>query len=164
MSSYMLDTTLEVTKRSAIQSRSPRFRRLKSSWPAAIRRAARTTLELALRKPRRTQRSRPSNLISSPKFQPLRKRHEPQKDRRFRIPSALTTRHCQPPAVAPHTTMFAVATNLVPMRRETRLLVGWDRQFESPPLHQRVTANRQRSHLTRQCSRLQQICSNATRN
>jgi hypothetical protein len=39
-----------------------------------------------------------------------------------------------------------------------------DRQFESPPLYQRVTANRQRSHLTRQSLRLQQICSNATRN
>jgi len=30
----------------------------------------------------------------------------------------------------------------VPMRRETRLSVGWDRQFESPLLHQRVSANR----------------------
>jgi hypothetical protein len=30
----------------------------------------------------------------------------------------------------------------VPMRRETRLFVGWDRQFESPPLQQRVSANR----------------------
>jgi hypothetical protein len=30
----------------------------------------------------------------------------------------------------------------VPMRRETRLLVGWDRQFESRLLQQRGTANR----------------------
>ena len=32
--------------------------------------------------------------------------------RGVRIPSALATRHCEPPAVTPHTTMFAVATNL----------------------------------------------------
>src|SRR5260370_9899615 len=37
----------------------------------------------------------------------------------------------------------------VPMRRETRLLVGWDRQFESPPLHQRGTANRGALFFTR---------------
>ena len=29
-----------------------------------------------------------------------------------RIPSAQPTRHCEPPAVAPHTTKFAGATNL----------------------------------------------------
>ena len=32
------------------------------------------------------------------------------------------------------------------------------------PLYQRVTANRRRSHLTARRLRLQQICSNATRN
>jgi len=114
---------LELTKRSAIQSRSPRFRRPKRSWPAAMRSGSADTLELALRKPRRAQREPPfafghPMLISSPQFQPFRKRQEHKEDR----------------------------------------------QFESPPLYQRGTANRQRSHLTRQCLRLQQICSNATRN
>jgi hypothetical protein len=80
-------------------------------------------------------------LISSPRFQPFRKRQDHKKDRRFESPPLYRRGTANRQRSHLHTTMFAVVTNLFQRDAKTRLLVGWDRQFESPPLQQRGTAN-----------------------